>query len=212
MKPKLDLSVYLVAGPADCAGGDLLQTVTDAVAGGVTVVQLRDKTLPDADFIALGRRLKQALADSGVPLIVNDRVEAALEIGAHGIHVGGNDMPALRVRSLAGDGMIIGTSVVRADPATLPDPAIADYVGIGPVFATSTKPNHDPPIGFDGLARLCAASAVPAVAIGGLKPDHTKNAIRAGARGVCVVSAICAAPSPRLAAQTIANRVRSARS
>ena len=212
MKPAIDLSLYLVAGPADCANRDLPTTVREAVAGGVTVVQLRDKTASDAEFFALGLKLKEALAGTGVPLVINDRVHLVEQIGAHGIHVGVKDMPAREVRKIVGDSILIGTSINPADLSTLPDPAFVDHVGIGPVFATATKPDHDAPIGFDGLARLIAQARVPAVAIGGIKHGHAAQALKAGAHGICVVSAIAGAADPRDAARRLKAEIEEARS
>ncbi len=212
MKPRLDLSLYLVAGPADCRNGDLISTVLQAIEGGVTIVQLRDKKLSDADFISLGKSLHAAMAATGVPLIINDRVHAAMEIGAHGIHVGTTDMQPSQARKLVGDRLLIGTSVDATGAASLPDPAFADYVGIGPVHATGTKPDHDPPIGFDGLAGLCRASGVPTVAIGGLSANDAAQVLAAGANGMCVVSAICAQANPHAAAQALSDAIRKARS
>lgn len=212
MKPTLDLSLYLVAGPADCTRSDFITTVLAAIKGGVSIVQLRDKTLSDDDFTALGVQLKSAMAGSRVPLIINDRVQVGLGIGADGVHLGTSDMPAAEARRLVGDTMVIGTSVDATGKASLPDPRFADYVGIGPVYATTTKPDHDPPIGFDGLADLCAASKVPAVGIGGLSAKDASRVIGAGAAGMCVVSAICSAPDPRAVAQSLADAIRKARS
>ena len=211
MKHPADLSLYLVAGPADCANGDLIATALEAVAGGVSVVQLRDKTASDEEFAVLGRSLKAALAGTGVPLIINDRVHLIEAIGADGIHVGVNDMPAREVRRMAGDHVLIGTSINPADPATLPDPAFVDHVGIGPVFATTTKPDHDTPIGFDGLARLIAQARVPEVAIGGIKHGHAAQARAAGANGISVVSAIAGAADPRDAARRLKKEIEETR-
>lgn len=211
MKPTANLSLYLVAGPSDCANGDLVATVREAVAGGVTIVQLRDKTAADEEFVTLGRKLKAVLDGTGVPLVINDRVHLVEAIGAQGVHVGVKDMPAREVRWMVGDDILIGTSINPADPATLPDPAYVDHVGIGPVFATSTKPDHDAPIGFDGLARLVAQAKVPAVAIGGIKHGHAAHALNAGAQGLCVVSAICGAADPRDAARRLKAEIEKAR-
>ena len=212
MKPEFDLSLYLVAGPTDCRNGDLVATVMDAIKAGVTIVQLRDKKLSDSDFVSLGKQLKSAMATTGIPLIINDREHIALEIGAEGVHVGTTDMPPHEVRRLVGSNMLIGTSVDATGTASLPDARFADYVGIGPVYSTSTKPDHDPPIGFDGLARLCSASTVPTVAIGGLSAIDAAQVIAAGADGMCVVSAICGAPDPGSATQVLSDAIRKARS
>lgn len=211
-KPTADLSLYLVAGPKDCASGDLITTVAKAVRGGVTLVQLRDKTCSDENFISLGKQLVEVLNGTGVPLIINDRVHLLDAIGAAGVHVGVSDMPAAQVRAQIGPDKLIGTSVKPDDLSTLPDPQLVDHVGIGPVFATATKPDHDTPIGWDGLARLISHTPVPAIAIGGVGKGHASHAAKAGAKGICVVSAICGAPDPRAAAATLKAEIEEATS
>jgi thiamine-phosphate pyrophosphorylase len=211
MKTAADLSLYLVAGPADCANGDIIATVREAVAGGVTIVQLRDKTASDEEFVALARSSRRCWMAPACHLSSTTAFTWSRLLGAHGIHVGVNDMPAREVRRIVGDSVLIGTSINPSDPATLPDPAFVDHVGIGPVFATSTKPDHDTPIGFDGLARLIAQAKVPAVAIGGIKHAHAAQALEAGAQGLCVVSAIAGAPDPRDAAHRLKAEIEEAR-
>ena len=210
MKPSFDLSVYLITDPLLCAGRGVIETALAAVRGGVKIVQLRDKTASDAELISLGRALKQALAGSGALLIVNDRVEVARAIGADGIHVGQSDAAAADARKALGPDAIIGLSIQTTEQAAALDPAIVDYIGVGPVFATATKPDHAPPLGFDGLARVCAASALPAVAIGGLSAAHARAVFAAGARGLAVVSGICAAEKPEAAARAFVEEARKA--
>jgi thiamine-phosphate pyrophosphorylase len=108
--------------------------------------------------------------------------------------------------------MILGLSVETEALAAAVDPAVVDYVGAGPVFATQTKPAHKPPVGMEGLARLVAATSLPAVAIGGLKTGHVEAVLKAGARGVAVVSAICGQPDPQAAALELSEAIRKARS
>lgn len=206
-----DLSVYLVLDPDLCHEIGMVETTRLAVAGGVTIVQLRDKQADTAKMIETGRALKALLAGTGVPLIINDDVEAAIAIGAEGLHVGQSDMVAAMARQRAGDGMILGLSVETEELARRVDPSIVDYVGIGPIFATSTKPDHKQPIGFDGLARIVAMAPVPAVAIGGVKAEHAGPALAAGAMGIAVVSAICGQPDPEAAARRIATEIERAR-
>ncbi|TCV65372.1 thiamine-phosphate diphosphorylase [Neorhizobium sp. R1-B] len=206
-----DLSVYLVLDPELCQGLGMAQTARLAVEGGATMVQLRDKNASTARMIETGQALKAALAGSGIPLIVNDDVEAAIAIGAEGVHVGQSDMGASMARRRVGEGMIVGVSVETEELAQGVDPSLVDYVGIGPVFATPTKPDHKQPIGFDGLARIVAAASVPAVAIGGLRAEHAGKALAAGAHGIAVVSAICGQPDPKEAARRITDEVRKAR-
>ncbi len=209
---RFDLSLYLVLDPELCRPLGMVETARLAVAGGVTMVQLRDKNASTAQLIETGRALKAALAGTGVPLIVNDDVEAAVAIGADGLHVGQDDRDALTARRLIGPDMILGLSVETEALAAAVDPAVVDYVGAGPVFATATKPGHKPPIGMDGLARLVAATPLSAVAIGGLKTDHVDAVLKTGARGLAVVSAICAQPDPKAAAFELSEAILKARS
>jgi thiamine-phosphate pyrophosphorylase len=211
MRPGLDLSVYLVTDPGLCAGRGVEATVRAAVRGGVTVVQLRDKQAPDAELVALARALRGALAGTGVPLLVNDRVEVARAAGADGVHVGQSDAAAAEARAALGPEAIVGLSVEAVAHTRAVDPQVVDYVGAGPVFATPTKADHAMPLGFEGLAALCAASPVPAVAIGGVKAEHAGRVLAAGARGLAVVSAICAAPDPGAAARSLAASLAAAR-
>ncbi|WP_027665588.1 thiamine phosphate synthase [Rhizobium leguminosarum] len=206
-----DLSLYLVLDPDLCAGTGMVETARLAVAGGATMVQLRDKHAGTIRMIETGRALKQALDGTGALLIVNDDVEAAIAIGAGGLHIGQDDMDAMRARAMIGPEMILGLSVESAALAGAVDPDLVDYTGVGPVFATPTKADHKQPIGFDGLARLVKASPVPSVAIGGLKADHVAQVFAAGASGLAVVSAICGTPDPEAATRRIAAEIRKVR-
>ncbi|MCE8034868.1 MAG: thiamine phosphate synthase [Halomonas sp.] len=197
----LDLSLYLVTDPELCARHGLVETVVAAVRGGVTVVQLRDKRASDGEMIDQARRLKAALAGSGVPLIINDRLAVAMESGADGLHMGQDDGDVAAARSALGEEAILGLSVQNHTQLAHIDPVALDYLGFGPVFATSTKRDHATPLGFDGLAALVAASPLPAVAIGGLKAEHARQVWGAGAKGPAVVSAICGQPDPEAAAR-----------
>jgi len=211
MKSAPNLSVYLITDPQLCAARGLVETVLAAVRGGATVVQLRDKGAPDAVLIEQGRALKQALAGSGVPLIVNDRIAVAAAIGADGVHVGQSDAAAHLARAVLGPDVFVGLSIQTIEHAAAVDPAVVDHVGVGPVFATTTKPDHAEPLGIEGLARVCAASPVPAVAIGGLGLGHVGAVLGAGAEGLALVSALCAAPDPEQAARAFSDAARAAR-
>jgi len=204
MRALPDLSLYLVLDEGLCADTGMVETARAAVAGGAGVVQLRLKTATTAERIALGRALQQALAGTGAALIVNDDVEAAKALGADGVHVGQGDMPVAQVRDAIGPEMILGLSAESIQAAAAADPTLVDYLGVGPVFATSTKADHKPPIGFGGLAQVIKASPLPAVAIGGIKSNHANAVCAAGAKGMAVVSAICGQPDPEAAARSIA--------
>jgi len=206
-----DLSLYLVLDPDLCAGIGMVETARLAVAGGATMVQLRDKHAGTAGMIETGRALKQALVGTGALLVVNDDVEAAIAIGADGLHIGQEDLDARTARTMIGPAMILGLSVETAALAAAVDPDLVDYTGVGPVFATPTKADHKQPIGFDGLAKLVKATPVPSVAIGGLKADHVAQVFAAGAKGLAVVSAICGTPDPEAATRRIAAEIRKAR-
>jgi thiamine-phosphate pyrophosphorylase len=182
------------------------------VAGGVTMVQLRDKTGGTARMIETGRALKAALAGTGATLIVNDDVAAAIAIGADGVHIGQGDMNAAEARARIGTEAILGLSVETPDLAAAADPALVDYIGAGPVFATPTKPDHKRAVGINGLAAQIAASTLPAVAIGGVKTGHVAEVLSAGAAGIAVVSAICGQPDPEAAARILATEISAVRS
>jgi thiamine-phosphate pyrophosphorylase len=211
MRKPFDLSLYLVLDPDLCAPMGMIETTRSAVAGGVTMVQLRDKRATTAGMIETGRALQAVLAGTGVPLVVNDDVEAAIVLRADGLHVGQEDCDARSARARIGPDMILGVSVETEALAAALDPAIVDYAGVGPVFSTPTKPDHKQPIGLDGLARLVATSPVPTVAISGLKAEHAAAVLAAGADGLAVVSAICGKPDPRRAAIAIAEAIAAAR-
>ena len=206
-----DLSLYLVLDPVLCADIGMVETARAAVAVGATIVQLRDKHASTSAMIETGLALKQALAGSNALLIVNDDVDAAIAIGADGVHIGQEDLDADNTRRLIGPDMILGLSVETEALASAIDASIVDYAGIGPIFATPTKPDHKQPIGFDGLARIIKLCPVPTVAIGGLKAEHAAEALAAGADGLAVVSAICGKPDPAAATALIADAIKEAR-
>lgn len=205
-----DLSLYLVLDPDLCAGFGMIETAREASRGGATMVQLRAKSASTGERVAIGRELRAALRGSGVPLVVNDDVEAALAIGADGVHVGQEDMDPRALRSMIGPDMILGLSAETEVLARAVDPELVDYAGLGPVFATATKPDHRPAIGLDGLAGLVAACSVPSVAIGGLSAEHAAPVFRAGASGLAVVSAICGQGDPFDATRRLAEAIAEA--
>ena len=181
----------------------LLATVRSAVDGGVTIVQLRDKDASDDDLVALARALRADLAPRGVPLVVNDRPKVAKAAGADGLHIGQEDGDPRAVRRLLGPDAILGLSVTRAAEVATVDPAVVDYVGLGPVFSTATKADAAPPLGLGGFRTVAAMLPVPFVAIGGIDAGSAAPIIAGGASGLAVVSAICAASDPRSAAAAL---------
>jgi thiamine-phosphate pyrophosphorylase len=206
----LDLSLYLVAGAADLGGGGLTAVVAAAVRGGVSLVQLREKTAPDAAMIAQARALKALLAPLGVPLIVNDRLEVALAAGADGLHLGQEDIAPAAARTALGPDRILGVSAGDAAEAKIADPGLVDYVGVGPVYPTGSKADAGDAIGLEGLRALRALLAPPVVAIGGIQAANAAEVMACGVQGVAVVSAICGAKDPEAAARALRRRIDAA--
>ncbi len=203
MRTLPDLSVYVVLDTGLCRPEALVATAAAAVAGGARVLQLRDKAGPTQRRVATGRALQAALGGTGAALILNDDLDAARAIGADGLHVGQGDLDPTAARATLGANAILGLSVETVAHACAVDEAVVDYVGAGPVFATATKPDHAPPLGWDGLQRVLAAAPVPGVAIGGIKASHAGDVRRAGAVGMAVVSAVCGQPDPAAAARAL---------
>ena len=203
------LKLYLVTDRPLSLGRDIEEIVREAVEGGVTMVQLREKECPTGEFVALAKRLKALLAPLGVPLIINDRVDVALAVDADGVHVGQSDMPYEVARRLLGKEKIIGLSVENFSDLEVANTLDVDYVGISPVYGTPTKSDTAEPFGLEGLRRAVGMSVHPTVAIGGMNAQTIGEVMAAGTDGVAVVSAICSAPSPRKATEELLNIIKS---
>lgn len=194
------LSLYLVTDRSLSLGRTLEEVVSEAVAGGVTIVQLREKDAPTGEFLELAQRLKEILRPYGVPLIINDRVDIALAVDSDGLHIGQSDMPYDIARKLLGPDKIIGLSVESMDDLIAANELDVDYIGISPVFATPTKTDTAVPFGIEGLREAVRLSVHPTVGIGGMNRDTVSDVIATGCDGIAVVSAISSAESPRAAA------------
>lgn len=195
------LRLYLVTDAQALRGRALTDVVQQAVQGGVTCVQLREKTASTRDFVALALALQALLDPLGVPLVINDRIDVALACGAQGVHLGQSDMPVALARQLLPAPVFIGLSVENLDDvaraATLP----VDYLGVSPVYPTPTKTDTGTPWGLAGLRQVHAMTALPLVAIGGIHAGNAAAVLQAGAHGLVVVSAICSADDPCAAAR-----------
>jgi thiamine-phosphate pyrophosphorylase len=203
VKKKFDPSLYLVVGSGFTGGRTLTDVVAQAVAGGATMVQLREKGLGERDLLALALALKRTLQPSGVPLIINDSVEVARRAGAEGVHLGQSDLACTDARCLLGPDSIIGLSVETMEQALEAEKFELDYLGVSPVFPSATKTDTGTPWGLEGLSRLRRVSRHLLVGIGKITPENAGEVIRAGADGVAVVSAICRAASPRATSQAL---------
>ena len=184
-----DLSLYLVTDPMLAGDRPLLDIIGEAVAGGASLVQLRDKEAEARDLLEQALALKALLDPLGVPLIVNDRVDVAAAAGV-GCHIGQSDLPPAAARALLGDQALLGLSIDHPDQTRAADPAHLDYVAHGPFARTDTKCDAGAPVGKAGIAAVRAMTALPLVAIGGVGETNAAEAIEAGADGVAVVSAI----------------------
>jgi thiamine-phosphate pyrophosphorylase len=191
-------------------GRDLTDLVAAAVRGGVTMVQLREKDCETREFLEHARALKSVLQGSGVPLIINDRVDIALAVDADGVHVGQTDMPVEVVRKLTGPNKIIGLSITNATQITRPDARAADYLGIGPLYLQTTKGNASTPLGVEGFRKLRSMTDRPVMAIGGLKAHNSREVLAAGADGLAIVSGIVSADDPEAATRSFADLFRPA--
>ena len=203
------LKLYLVTDRYLCGKLGPIDTVKQAVMGGVTCVQLRDKDCTTDELIRYGKHIKEFLDHKNIPLIVNDNLEAAIQIGASGIHVGQSDMKVSDIRDIIGSSMIVGLSCENLEQARLVDSKDVDYIGISPLFTTPTKQNHSTPIGMQGLSDMVELLDLPCVAIGGIKVEHCREIFSRGASGVAVISAICGQPSPKIAARRFRSEIES---
>lgn len=208
------LELYLVTDRALSLGRPLLEIVSAAVRGGATMVQLREKECDTRQFIELGRTVHALTQAAGIPLIINDRADIALVIGAEGVHIGQHDMPYEDARRLLGPEAIIGLSVENEEQARecLSFSGL-DYIGASPVFVTPTKTDTARALGLDGLRNIrhIVGPEMPIVAIGGIDLSNIQDIIRAGSDGAAVVSAICSAPFPASAAAELRSAVKRAK-
>jgi thiamine-phosphate pyrophosphorylase len=210
-KSVIDFGLYLVTDRVLSGGRPLEQIVRESAEGGVTVVQLREKDSGAREFLDQAFALRQVTAELAIPFIINDRVDIALACRADGVHLGQEDMQCVLARRIAGEDMIIGVSVSTVDEAVEAEADGADYLGVGPLFATPTKPDAVPATGLGVLRSIRRAVRIPVVGIGGLTCANAGDVIRAGADGVAVVSAIIASPDPREAARALRSAVDEAR-
>jgi thiamine-phosphate pyrophosphorylase len=209
----IDLSVYVVTDSGINArrGRSIEEAVAAAVAGGATVVQLREKSLSSADFYSMAKRVKAITTKARVPLIINDRIDIALAVSAEGVHLGQGDIPAAVARRMVGPNMILGVSAKTPKQALQAETDGADYIGVGAVYGTSTKSDAED-IGLEGLARVRAVVDLPIVAIGGITlGDSARAVISVGAQGAAVVSAVFDTEDVEVATRTLAVSIAAAK-
>lgn len=203
MKAQPDYSIYLVTDDGCLQGRTLLDCVREALEGGVTLVQYRAKTASSAEMYAEALQLKALCNSFKVPLIINDRLDIAMAVGAAGVHLGQDDLPCAAARKILGEDYIIGVSAHNPAEAAEALESGADYLGCGAVFGTATKADVKK-LGTDGLAAICKAKGLPVVGIGGVTADNYREVRAAGADGAAIVSGILAQPDIRATVEAIA--------
>ena len=203
--------LYLVTSQELSRGRSTEDIVSAALRGGVRLVQLREKSMATRDLVGLARRLRRMTAEAGALLVVNDRIDVALAVGADGVHLGQDDLPIELARGIAPD-LILGASTHSVEEAVAAQRTGASYVNIGPLFPTGTKAWGGAFIGVEGLERIARHVAVPYTVMGGIKKEHIAALIRSGARIVAVVTAVTAAADPEQAARELLSAIHRAES
>jgi thiamine-phosphate pyrophosphorylase len=210
-KAKVDYSLCVITGERFSRGRTLFEVAAEAIAGGATVIQLREKEFSTRRLIGEGLALRRLTLEKKVAFIVNDRVDVALAVDADGVHLGQDDLPLPDARKILGPGKIIGVSAHNLEQAVRAQEQGADYIGVGPVFETNTKDTGYAPLGLDVFRSLKEKIFIPVLAIGGIKTENAGAVVRAGADGVAVISAVAGAPEIREASRALALAVREAK-
>lgn len=200
-KSQIDLSLYLVTEES-IAIEELTKIIAQSVSGGVSIVQLREKNNSSLSFYKKASALKQLLNELSIPLIINDRVDIALAVGADGIHIGQDDLPLPVVKKMIPEDMIVGVSVSTLEEALKAERNGADYIGVGSVFPTKTKQDATL-MALEDLGEICRGVSIPAVAIGGITADNISALSESGLSGTAVVSAIMNADNPKTASESL---------
>ena len=203
---KVDYALMYVTDDRISDNARFFSILEEALKGGVTIVQLREKQLDTAPFLERAKGCKSLCTQYNVPLIINDRLDIALAVEAEGVHLGQKDMPVLEARKLLGEDKIVGLSVSNRAQAEVANTLSIDYIGISPIFSTATKTKDlDPPLGLEGLQQIRQISKHPMVCIGGIDQSNTAEIIRKGAEGIAVISAISKAQDPEKESKTLKN-------
>ncbi len=210
IRKNADLTLYLVTDRRWLGEKTLWDSVEEAILGGVTLVQLREKKISSKEYLELAQRVKEVTDRHDIPLIINDRIDIALAIDADGVHLGPEDLPVPIARKLLGDDKIIGSSAASVDEALLFQAQGADYLGVGAVFPTATKRGTEK-VGLEDLRGIKSAVHIPVVAIGGIKAENAKPVMETGVDGVAVVSAIMDQTDIREAARHLLSLLKRAK-
>ncbi|MDH4099310.1 MAG: thiamine phosphate synthase [Nitrospirota bacterium] len=197
----VDFNLLLITDRHVVRTGGLIAAVEQALSGGVRCVQLREKEMPVRELLALAHEMRELTSRYNARLIINDRVDVAIAVGADGVHLGGESMPVRAVRKITGTSFIVGVSTHAPAEAVQAEADGADYVTFGPVYATPSKMKYGPPVGLNALRECCKKVKIPALGLGGIKKESAREVLDAGAYGIAMISAILAAEDVRKAAE-----------
>ncbi|MGO5092571.1 thiamine phosphate synthase [Clostridium sp. LCP25S3_F10] len=200
---EINYELYLITDRRFLKGRELKKVVKDAILGGVTTVQVREKNVSTREFYNVSKEVKEVTDYYKVPIIINDRLDIAQAIDADGVHLGQKDMPLNIARKILGENKIIGISVGNVEEALEAENNGADYLGIGTIFPTGSKKDVDAIIGIDGLSQVKNSISIPSVAIGGINKTNFKDVLKTGIEGISVISAILDEDNVRLAANNL---------
>ena len=206
-----DISLYLVTDQGLSKGRTLEYIVEEAVKGGVTMVQLREKDISSREFYELAQSLMFILKPLSIPLIINDRLDIALAVNADGLHIGQGDLPYSIARKIMGKDKIIGLSVETIEQARDTNNMDVDYIGLSPVFSTNTKLDINTPLGLSGVQEIAGFTKHKTVAIGGINSSNAESVIASGADGIAVVSAIVSHENSKEAAAILRSMIKKAK-
>ena len=204
---KSSLALYVVTDRSWLGHEQLEDQVAEIAAAGATFIQLREKSITHSEFVDAAKKIKQVTDRYNIPFVINDNIEVAMEVDADGVHVGQKDMQALSARALLGADKILGVSVQTVDQAIQAERDGADYLGVGAVFATSTKPDASD-VSLDTLKEICNAVNIPVVAIGGIQQGNVAQLAGSGVDGVAVISAIFAQKNKTTATKSLLEQVK----
>ena len=201
-----DFRLYVIIDKKAVKGRGLAYAAEEAIAGGADVIQLRDKESDPADTVEAGRAMRKVIGKDKAVFIINDSPDIALAVDANGVHLGQEDMPVIGARSILGKGKIIGLSTHSLEQAVAAQKSGADYIGVGPIFATPTKPGYKA-VGIELIKKVKIIGGIPFVVIGGIDETNIGDVMAAGASRVAVVRAVCGAEDIRGAAKRLKDRL-----
>jgi len=206
-----DFHLYVITGEQFHPGRGYLEVMEEAILGGADIIQLREKNKSKKELLEMARELKKLTTKYDIPFIVNDHIDIALAVDADGIHLGQDDLPLAEARRIMGPNKIIGISTHALEEAIEAEKNGADYIGVGPVYETKSKVDVVDPVGLGYVQEVVKHTTIPFVAIGGIKLHNLEQVLQAGAKSICVISAIVGAENVKDTATAFSKRIKQAR-